>query len=56
MAAGLTEAEDSSASEKNVRFDFGLLNVDPFVAKTTFEIDAGDTRERLRRGGNSKLQ
>jgi len=29
------------ASEKNVRFDFGLLDLDPFVAKTTFEIDAG---------------
>jgi len=27
-----------------------LLDVDPFVAKTTFEIDAGGTRERLRRG------
>ena len=36
------------ASEKNVRFDFGLLDLDPFVAKTTFEIDAGGTRERVR--------
>jgi len=38
------------ASEKNVRFDFGLLDLDAFVAKATFEIDAGGTRERLRRG------
>ena len=38
------------ASEKNVRFNFGLLDLDPFVAKTAFEIDAGGTWERLRRG------
>ena len=43
------------ASEKNVQFDFGLLDVDRFVAKTTFEIDAGGTRERLRRGGKFDL-
>ena len=38
------------ASEKNVRLNFGLLDLDPFVAKTAFEIDAGGTWERLRRG------
>jgi len=50
LAAGLAEAKDSLASEKNVRFDFGLLDLDPFVAKTTFEVDTVGTRERLRRG------
>jgi len=50
LSAGLTETENSLASEKNIRFNFGLLDLDPFVAKTAFEIDAGGTWERLRRG------
>ena len=50
MAAGLTEAKNYLAGEKNVRFDFSLLDVDAFVAKTAFEVDAGGTWLQLRGG------
>ena len=41
------------AGENNVRFDFGLLGVNLFVAETTFEIDAG--RAGLRPGWRRKF-
>jgi len=53
LAAGLTEAKNGLAGEKNVRFDFGLLDVGAFVAKTTFEIDTGGAGLRL--GGRRKF-
>jgi len=47
LAAGLTEAKNRLAGKKNVRFDFSLLDVDAFVAKTAFEVNTGGAWPRL---------
>jgi len=48
LAAGLTEAKNRLAGKKNVRFDFSLLDVDAFVAKTAFEVNTGGAWLQLR--------
>lgn len=49
LAAGLAIAEDGLAGDKNVRFDFVLLDLDAFLAEATFEVHAGSAGPRLGR-------